>query len=311
MANIDLSVIIPSKNNKNKTAQIIKKISVELCDLEVEFIVIDMNSSDNSVLSALNEIKNSNLRGYVIQSGTGTVASALNTGVHKSDGKYITFVYPGCLYKNYLKHYFDTMEKHGADFLYYSNQDESKDNEKVFFPSGEELFLKLVGSSAAIEFGAVMIRREFVCNNHISFYDDCAYGYAEAYIFELLLYSPNIVATSYHPERDYENSVIRDDVPVGNAAMGRVGAMIKVYEQMCLDRKRKSGLKEAFQYIKLPSVIMSAVDVLMEKNFSIKAIKNSLHTKHYDDYLHVSSLTPKKLRHKVLVWKYISGIYRV
>ena len=81
MANVDISVIIPCKDSKKKTAEIIRKISENTAGIETEFIVIDMNSKDNSVLSALNEIKKRNLKGYVIQSGGGTVSSALNTGI--------------------------------------------------------------------------------------------------------------------------------------------------------------------------------------------------------------------------------------
>ena len=36
MANVDISVIIPSKNNKNTTAKIIRRISESTKNLEVE-----------------------------------------------------------------------------------------------------------------------------------------------------------------------------------------------------------------------------------------------------------------------------------
>ena len=119
MANVDISVIIPSKNNKNTTAKIIRCISESTKNLEVEYIVIDMNSTDNSILSALNEIKKHNLRGCVIQSGGGSVSSALNTGIYKSDGKYITFVYPSRLYKSdYIPEYYSTIEGKNADIVF-------------------------------------------------------------------------------------------------------------------------------------------------------------------------------------------------
>ena len=71
MANVDISIIIPSKNNKAKIAAIIKKLASETENngIAAEFIVIDMNSTDGVVLEALNIIKENNLRGCVIQSG--------------------------------------------------------------------------------------------------------------------------------------------------------------------------------------------------------------------------------------------------
>ena len=71
MASVDLSVIIPIKNNSRQLSDLIGSLAEELCDLEAEFIIIDMNSSDDSVIRALDEIKRQKLRGCVIQSGGG------------------------------------------------------------------------------------------------------------------------------------------------------------------------------------------------------------------------------------------------
>ena len=77
MANVDVSVIIPCKNSRSKTAGIIKKFSQENDGLTLEFIIIDMNSNDGTVLESLSLIKELGLLGYVIQSGSGTVPAAL------------------------------------------------------------------------------------------------------------------------------------------------------------------------------------------------------------------------------------------
>ena len=67
MAKADISVIIPTKNNKGKTAEIIDKLSSENENINIEFIVIDMNSADGVILEVLNMIKKKSLLGYVIQ----------------------------------------------------------------------------------------------------------------------------------------------------------------------------------------------------------------------------------------------------
>ena len=187
MANVDISVIIPSKNNKNTTAKIIRCISESTKNLEVEYIVIDMNSTDNSILSALNEIKKHNLRGCVIQSGGGSVSSALNTGIYKSDGKYITFVYPSRLYKSdYIPEYYSTIEEKNADIVFSAPKTELVSAEMGNI-DGSELAIGLVRSVISMDFCAVMIRREYLLDNHIKFYEDCVTGYAEAFVFNALL----------------------------------------------------------------------------------------------------------------------------
>ena len=273
MANVDISVIIPSKNNKNTTAKIIRCISESTKNLEVEYIVIDMNSTDNSILSALNEIKKHNLRGCVIQSGGGSVSSALNTGIYKSDGKYITFVYPSRLYKSdYIPEYYSTIEGKNADIVFSAPKTEVVGAEMGNI-DGSELAVGLVRSVISMDFCAVMIRREYLLDNHIKFYEDCVTGYAEAFVFNALLFEPKIAYSDIKLERDKMEIPQKEDFSQNNGCFSRIDAMLKVYETMQLTKKGSPALRNAFEYNKLPSVVMSCVDILLKDGFPYSAIK--------------------------------------
>lgn len=317
MANVDLSVIMPSKNNKDKIIDLIRHISDELKDREVEFIIIDMNSTDNSVVSVLDEIKNNNLRGCVIQSGGGNISSALNTGIYKACGEYITFVFAGRLYKNYIADYIKTAEKNNSDFVFAVPSSNNEGNIQTIeklknngggFVCGTELLGELIKTKIYFEFTAVMIRREFLLHNHIKFYEDCNYGYLEAFIYNLLLRQPLISYSEVKLER--EPSRVNNADPVSNSGCyGRIEAMLKVYENCTLLHK-SDKLNDLFEYIKLPSVVMSIVDILKKENFSYAAIKKSLKQKGYDKLLKVSSCTPKLLRKKIILWKTVPWMYK-
>lgn len=315
MANVDISVIIPSKNNKNKTAEIIRKISEETQNIEVEFIVIDMNSTDNTVLLTLNEIKNKNLRGCVIQSGGSSMSSALNTGIFKSDGKYITFVYPRRLYKNYLSAYYNDIKTKNADFVF-SAPSGLEHHSEAFSSSlngisGTDLIIGLVRSVINIDFAAVMIKREFLLSNHIRFYDECNYGYAEAFIFNTLLFNPKTAYTDITLERDYISGLSNDEtVAVTNNCFERVEAIKKIAEVIDLRHKSNILLNSIFEYQKIPSVIMSCIDTLLDAGFGYGAIKKLLHLRHYDSLLKISKITSSKLRIKILVWKVTPWLYK-
>ena len=310
MANVDISVIIPSKDNKNKTAEIIRKISESTRDIEIEFIVIDMNSKDNSVLSALNEIKKRNLRGCVIQSGGSTVSSALNTGIYKSDGKYITFVFPSRLYKSdYIKDYYKTVEEKNADFVFSAPKTEIVSAEMNNI-DGSELAIGLICSLISMDFCAVMIKREYLLSNHIKFYEDCTFGYAEAFVFNALIFEPKIAYSSVKLEREYIDLPSRNEYIQNNGCFSKIDAMLKVYETMQLNKKGSSALHNAFEYNKLPSVVMSCVDMLLKDGFPHYAIKNSLKLKEYDKLLKVSRKTPAKLRKKIIKWKLFPKFYK-
>ena len=310
MANVDISVIIPSKNNKNTTAKIIKKISENTKGLEVEYIVIDMNSTDNSVLSALNEIKKHNLRGCVIQSGGGTVSSALNTGIYKSDGKYITFVYPSRLYKSdYISSYYNTIEEKNADLVFSAPKTELVSAEMDSI-GGSELAVGLVRSVISMDFCAVMIRREYLLENHIKFYEDCTTGYAEAFVFNALIFEPKIAYSDIKLERDRMDIPQKDELSPKNSVFSRIDAMLKVYETVQLSKKGDTSLNNAFEYNKMPSVVMSCVDTLLKDGFPYSAIKNSLKLKGYDKLLKFSRHTPPKLRIRILKWRFMPKLYK-
>ncbi len=312
MANVDLSIIIPSKNNNSHISEIIKRISAELSELEVEFIVIDMNSSDNSIIWALEEIKKNDLRGCVIQSGGGTISSALNTGIYKSDGKYITFVYPSRLYKNYFSEYLKTADEHAADFVF-AVPSQINDTENTVCCSGdkvdpEKLMLELIHSRVYFDFTAVMLKREYLLRNHIKFYEDCNFGYVEAFIYNVLLYGPQIACADIKLEKD-PGSVLVESTPENVNCYERIDVMLKVYERIKLLRRDDPTLTELFEGQKLPSVVLSVVDILLKQGFSYQTVKRSLKQKGYSQYLKVNRRTSSELKKKIFRWNMIPWTY--
>ena len=314
MANIDLSIIIPSKNNKTKTADIIKKISEQTHELAIEYIVIDMNSSDGSVLDSLNMIKNRNLRGCVIQSGAGTVSSALNTGIFKAGGKYITFLYPTRLYKDYIADYYRAAEAKSADFVFAVPKNENGEGCKNPVPdgiTGADIAVGLIRGSIVMDFTAVMFDREFLLRNHIRFYDECTFGYAEAFIYNALMYDPIIAHCDIALERDFVNGLSKDGGSgISNNCFERLDAMIKVKDTIRKCHKNDVVLLSYFEHSRLPAVVMSCVDRLLTQGFSYNSIRKLLKTKRYDQYLAITGETPAALKKKIMVWKYLPWLYK-
>ena len=312
MANLDLSVIIPAKNNKAKTGSVIKMLSEKYTDINMEFIIIDINSKDGGVLDALNMLKERHLNGCVIQSGSGTVSSALNTGIVRANGKYVTFVYPTRLYKDYISDYIKIAEEKGAEFIFAVPEDDGDTH--YIIPDeikGTDIAVSLIRSSIVMDFTAVMFSREFLVTNHIRFDDDCTLGYAEAFIFNALMYNPVIAHVDIELERDYDNSLNKNtNSGVTNNCFERLDAMVKVSETVRSCHKNDAVLIDAFEYQKLPSVLMGCVDRLLEEGFGHTAIKKLVRNKSYDRYLNTSGSTSSELTKKIMVWKYLPWLYR-
>ena len=117
---------MPVRNVGASISEILQYVSVQTKNINFEIIVVDMGSTDNTVLKAIKFIKESKINGFVIQNGDTTVSAALNTGISRANGKYITFVFARRLYQNYLKGYLQTAVETSADIVFGSiNEEES------------------------------------------------------------------------------------------------------------------------------------------------------------------------------------------
>ena len=155
-----------------------------------------------------------------------------------------------------------------------------------------------------------MIRREYLLDNHIKFYGDCVTGYAEAFVFNALIFEPKIAYASAKLEREYIDIPQKTDDIRNDGCFSKIDAMLKVYETMQLNKKGSNALHNAFEYNKIPSVVMSCVDMLLKDKFPYYAIKNSLKLKEYDKLLKFSRVTPSKLRKKIITWKFFPKFYK-
>lgn len=315
MGNVDLSIIIPSKNNQTTIKNIIQNIAEELRDTEVEIIVIDMNSSDNTVIAALEEIKKNDLRGCVIQSGGSSVTSALNTGIFKSDGRYITFVYSGRLYKNYIPAYLKTAADTNADVVFAvpSKQSAAKlrapiDVKDVSSERIDSMLLTaaLIYSKVSFDFSAAMLKRDFLLDHHIRFFEEFSFGYVEAFIYNVLMYDPCIACSEIPLRRDTEQNAVIDTITENINCYQRIDAICKVFDSIRLKRRDNKTLIELFEYQKIPSVVMGVADILRKEGFSASAIKKTMKQKGYNKLLKISLRTSPELRKKIIRWKLMS-----
>lgn len=316
MPKFDLSVIIPSRNVQNKIKDILVSVSQEIKSLNAEFIVIDMNSSDNTVFKALSVMKENNIQGNVIQSGSVTVSAALNMGIFKARGKYITFVFPKRLYKNFICDYYKAAMEDDSDFVFttppFAENKITAARTSLNNINGIDLAIGIIKSIVYIDFGAIMLKTDFVMNHHIKFWEDCSFGYAEAFIFRTILEQPKISFSSAEIQYDIENCVKNEENNSENVKIcfERVEAMLKVFDLMSQKCKDDKLLLDIFEYQKIPETIFSCINLLLDNGFSYNAVRSSIQLKKYDRFLKISKITPQKLRTSIMVWKTMPWMYK-
>ena len=103
MQAINLSIILPVRNVEQEISGILRSVVRQTNGIEAEFILVDMGSEDGTPLECVQLIKNEKLHGFVIQNGDSDVAAALNTGIQKASGTYVSFIFARRLYMDFLK----------------------------------------------------------------------------------------------------------------------------------------------------------------------------------------------------------------
>ncbi len=314
----ELSIIIPVRNIEQQISGILRSVAAQAAGLEVEFIVVDMGSSDQTVREAVQLIKELKLRGFVIQNGDGTVAAALNTGIQKSSGNYITFVFARRLYRDFIKGYLDTATRTSADFIFGSvNEDESHASERRLISkairqeAGTQYIKNILKNNIHIDISAILLRRKFIVDKQIYFFDSCSYGYSEEFVFRCLLAADVITQSPTIIKRDNIYELKRGkQKPVGKNIFQHTDAMLRIADIIRTSYQGDTELTQLFEREKLPLTVMNGVDVMLKEGMGYNSIRGYLRVSGYGKFLVTGRQTDKSLKHRVAVWNTIPWMYK-
>lgn len=316
MQQTQLSIIFPVKNIEQVIEGILRFAADQAESLDAEFIIVDMGSTDRTVLQAVQFIKSRRLRGFVIQNGDSTAAAALNTGLQKAAGDYVTFIFARRLYLNFIPGYLDTALRTGADFVYGCESEEGVRTAErrmisraVRQPGGLSVLRGAVAGSVKVDISAVLISRKFLGDNAISFCESCRYGYSEEFIYRCLFAAAQVAQSPTLIRRDGIFELKRGkQKPAGESIFQRAEAMLRV-----LDAVRASGgdpeLIRLFEKEKLPEVVMDCVDVMLREGNGYGAVKACLRDAGYDGYLVPDRRMDRSLLKRVLLWRTVPWMY--
>lgn len=313
-----LSVIIPVKNIEQEMSGVLRFVAQQAAGLETEFIVVDMGSSDKTVWEAVQFIKEQKLRGFVIQNGDGPVAAALNTGLQKSSGDYVTFIFARRLYRDFIQGYYETAVRTSADFVFGSlNEEESNAAERriskaVCQEPGTQYIKNILNNIVHIDISAIFIKRKFLFERQIRFFDTCAHGYAEEFVYRCLLSAAVITQSPTILKRDNLFELKRGKLkPVGKNIFQHTDAMLRILDILKTNHREDTELIRLFERRKLPLTVMNGVDILLQEGMGYNAVRGYLRVAGYDKLLLTGKQTDKDLKRRITVWRAIPWMYKV
>lgn len=313
-----LSIILPVRNIAGEISGILRSIASQAEDLNAEYIVVDMGSTDQTVLESVQLIKELKLRGCVIQNGNSSVSAALNTGIQKSGGEYITFIFARRLYHDFMKGYFETAQKTEADFVFGSiSESDAKFAERrtiskvIKRAAGADYVKEIIRGNVHIDISAILLRHKFIIQKQIRFNESCSYGYAEEFVYRCLLAAETIVQSPTILVRDNALELKRGKLEkIGNRIFQHTDAILRIADIVKTNYPDNSELAQIITYQKLPFTVMRGVDIMLKEGNGYSAIRGYLKVSGYDKLLVTGKQTDKELKRRILLWRTVPWIYQ-
>lgn len=313
MADIDVSVIIPIKNISTEIDNIIREVSEKNNNINLEFIITDIGSDNKGMIASLDTINKYNLHGCVVKCGSENIGSALNFGISKAIGKYVTFLFPRRLYTDCLSDYFADAKDKNAEFVFGSLPLDSTKDMVIFNDiSPTEILEGIILNKIPCDIASVLISTKILKERGIYFSEKLKIGYSEDFIYKVLLNSNTIVKSDTIMVRNtkLEPEKVALDTESTNLCFDKVDAMISLRDSIPLSHKDYKKIHRLFTGEKIPSTIFSCIDTLLKDNYTYKAIKQALKQRNYDELLTTNKYTSNALKRKIYTWKLTPGLYK-
>lgn len=314
---MELSLILPVKNVEEEIVGILRFVQKQAGELNSELIVVDMGSTDRTVLQAVRQMKDMGLHGYVIQNGNSTASAALNTGIQKADGGYISFVFARRLYENFIPAFLETSRRTKADFVFgCTGRDEARAAERhslssaILHRGGSQYLKNWIQRGTAVDISAVMIRRAFLLERQIEFEESCRYGYSEEFIARCLLLSDAVVQAPVVLRRNETCELKRGkQKPAGTDIFQHVESVLRIADAVRANCAEDTELLRLVERVRVPQAVMNAVDVLLREGSDTRTVRGCLQAFGYNQLLTVDRRMDPKLRRSILMWRFSPRLY--
>lgn len=293
-------------------AGILEHIQKETENSSCELIIVDMGSDDSTVATALSLLHQRKLNGCVIQNGKTCPSSALNAGLQRARGEYVTFLFARRVYSGILESFYTTACHTAADMVFGSlSADDARLAERqaisrvVKKKEGADYMIAALEGRLELDVAAVLLRRQFLMENQLWFQCDCRFGYGEEFLYKCLLRAKDVVQAPAIPVRMTELELRRAPAkPVGREVFQEIDAMVRVRDLLWCEHAQNSHLIDLMVCRRIPQAVMHCVDILIRNGFSPSAVKTELKKDSYQRLLKIGSCTGQELRRKIYRWNF-------
>ncbi|MCI9576460.1 MAG: glycosyltransferase family 2 protein [Clostridiales bacterium] len=328
MQQAELSIVIPVKNVEKTIGGVLRSIASQIVGMDVEVIVVDMESRDRTILEGYQLFKELGLQGGVVRNGDNDPGSALNTGLQRANGTFVTFLFLHRLYRDFLNDYLQTARQ-GADVVFGCDDaigvraaERRVISAAVKSNTGADFACEMVRGNLTVDPAALMVRQAFLDQHHIQFREGIRYGMEEEFVFRCLISGDTVLQAPVIPEKDtifggrYWGGALDSKETASASVPGKeifesVDAMIRIYDFIRLQHRQKDELLMLFRYQKFPESVMKCVDELLRQGLDYRFIKGCIKRGDYQRLLETDGkVTEVELKRRVGMWKRLPWLYQ-
>lgn len=290
----------------NYVYEALQKISENNRGISIEFILVDIASTDNTVLTSIEAIKQYNLVGCVIQNGKSSISEVLNTGIKRATGSFITFEFLENFCSDYIKDYYDFAKDNNVQVIL----NKPNGNESKFIETDRNLLISdLPNNINQYGLNKIFINTAFIQKNNIFINKSC-----EKYSHYDLLYKLFILGKDiYFCEKNYTNDLNFEGKSLFKKKKSSFFEFVDTNINLCdfIQKKCRNdkSAREKIRYDVLPNAILNCVNKLLQEGYKPSSIKNSLKLRGYDFYLKFDKSYSLKLNKDIIMWKRLSFVY--
>lgn len=317
-----ISIVWDVFEMQDKIFPVLRAIASEIQELPcmVEIIIVDRGSGDNTVFEALQAAETYHLQAKVIQSGAGNDGSALNAGIFRAGGKYITFLRPDAFFRGHLKPLYEAIEKKEADLAFGEMLSTEFGAGKptilqrirhAYFRDGNgaDTLLALIKGEKAADFSCLLFKSEFIFYNKLLFEENARIGCEEEFLDRCLLLTDHVCEVRGPFVRDKNLTFQTEKEIPPFAGFDRVDAIVRIYEDAKIYRKDSKNLIEVLKDHKIPQIVLETIESSLQSGCGYNVLRHYMSKNGYQKLLHIGRLTPFSLRRKILLWRNLPWMY--
>ncbi|MFD0697834.1 glycosyltransferase family 2 protein [Paenibacillus sp. GCM10027628] len=322
-----VTVIVPIYNCEKYIEECITSLSNQTIAKQLEIIIIDDGSEDNSFFVAKNALHKSGINGKVLTQSNKGVSTARNVGINHASGYFLTFLDAD-----------DTIDQDGiellcnralenkSDFAYGgfrvvdTNLKEISDFKFSYIEgSGIDITSSLLKRETWIRLGSFIVSSDLIEKKQITFIDGCKYGEDQEFIVKCLVNTKMVVAASrsIYNYRQHTYSAMKQ---ASLSQFDFVEAMKRIYNYLLMKCPNEKQLLKLMDESIILEAYYFTIKLLASLDIGYRTLIKYIEDKKYDEIFQSSKMNSNsslyiKLflweKNSYLIYKLIRGNYIV